>query len=254
MKKRLLLIPLFAGLVLSGCGKDEPKGDEPVGGDELPPEDTTDHSPVLKEEFGDYQLAKELKDHGRYILGVYRHEDDIMRFFSGDYHRDAKGHYPFYMGTLQNFDDYEGAAEIEVIFQNETEFVMQVHAPGMVWDEKYIGVYSAFSSSENAVMSVAAMDSIDQEEYFVPDSEGNPTTKQTDKPSAIFKFHSVENDVGIYAPAADYMYTELGDKEATPKYLGTAGDFVSIDCKQADIALDGVEYDLAHLYELKEAE
>ena len=178
-----------------------------------------------------------------------------MRFFSGDCHKDSKGQYPFYMGTLEDFDSYEGAAEIEVVFLNDEEFTMQVSAPGQFWDGKYIGVYSAHSSNQNPVMSIAPLDSPDQTEYYPVQQNGDPGEDLADTPSAKWKFHTVEDDVQIYAPAADYMYSELGDQSATPKYLGTgAAKFVSIDCKQASAALDGIEYDLAHLYELKEAE
>ena len=260
MKKRLFLVPLISMLALTGCDlfkkKDNTSGD---GGNSsgLPPEDTTDHSPILKEEFGDYELAKTLTNGARYVLAVYKHEDEYVRFFNGDFHRDANGHYPFYMGS--SFDlSSETPAEVEVNFVSDDEFTMKVYAPGKVWDQHYIGVYSAHGSGGGPVMSIAYLSSPDQTEYVTPNSDGTiPAVDEdhplTDVPSAKFKFHTVENDVKLYAPAADYKYAELGDSEATPKYLGTGLKFQSIDCKVASEALDGLTYDLAHLYQKKVA-
>ena len=258
MKKRLLLLPLIAGFALSGCSFEDlmfwkKKGEDTPKKDELPPEDDTDHSPTIKEEFGDYEVAKELKDGGKYILGVYRHDGDFMRFFSGDYHRDKNGQYPYYLGTLDNFDSYEGAAEIEVHYINDNEFTMQVHAEGLPWDGKYMGVYSAHDNSGDPVMSIAVLDSPDQTDYYPPQKDGSEGTVKADTPSGTWKFHTVEDELNIYAPAADYRHEEGGDAAPVAKYLGTTGDYVSMDCRPKSFALDGVEYDLARLYQLKEA-
>ncbi len=267
MKKRLFLVPLIGGFLLASCSLEDlmfwKKNSEPEQGnkeqefkpDPVPPEDTTDHSPVLKEEFGDYKLAKTVEEGKRYILGVYRHETDIMRFFSGDYHRDAKGFYPYYLGTLAA-DETTGAAEIEIKFKegSTTEFSMQVFTTNseLPWNGKYIGVYSAKATS-NDVISIALLDSPDQTEYYSPDK---PTVK-TNATNGYWKFHTTlrdkqrDEDRTVYAPGADYLHEELGDTEAVPKLLGTRGKFESMDCQTYEIAIDGIEYDLSHLYEHK---
>ena len=270
MKKRLFLLPLLGGFLLTGCQiqignkvikffeKDEPKqeekkddekpseggeqGGEEQGGEETP----TTVAPVIKEEFGDYKLAKSVVEGGKYVIGVYRSKFDYMRFFNGDYHRDAKGYYPFYMGCGAE-DDVSCAAEVTAHFVSENEFTLQVSTSdtSLPWNGKYIGVYSATSGYNNQVMSIAVMDSPDQTSYTDPKSG-----KVTDVPSAIFKYHTTCNEQTVYAPAVDYKYEGL-DEEKVPKFLGTAADYVSIDCKSYEVATDGNEYDLAHLYEHK---
>ena len=270
MKKHLILFPLMAGLLLGSCdfeifgtpihfGKDEEtqqeekkeenKGNENEqqeqqgGGEAEVQEFKIENAPVLKEEFGDYKLAKTLEEGKRYIFAAYKHDSDKMLVFNGDYHRDNKGFYPFYLGG--QFDSTEGAAEVEIHKINNEEFTIQVHSSHEEWDGKYMGVYSAISGYDNKVMSIAVLDSPTQETYVDP-----KTGKQTDKPSAVFKFHTEEYGGKIYAPAADYLYQGV-DEEIVPKFMGTSGDYKSIDCKSYEVALDGVSYDLAHFYEHK---
>ena len=277
MKKHLILFPLMAGFLLGGCEfeifgvpisfmekeeekeeekkqegesqKQEQEGEgqqgEGEGEGEGGGEEEVVNPPVLLEEFGDYKLAKSLEEGKRYIFAAYKHDHDKVLYFNGDYHRDSKGFYPFYLGGSFYEDSTDGAAELEIHKINDTEFTIQVHSSHEEWDGKYIGVYSASSSYGNQVMSVAVLDDPYQETYVDP-----KTNKQTDKPSGIFKFHAQEGKLNIYAAAADYKYEGV-DEEAVPKYLGTSGDYQSIDCKSYEVALDGVSYDLAHFYEHK---
>lgn len=260
MKKRLFLVPLLGGFLLSSCSfsdlmfwqKKESSQEEQkheYKPDPKPPEDTTDHSPVLKEEFGDYKLAKTVEEGKDYVFGVFRHELQKMRFFSGDYHRDSAGYYPYYLGTLAE-DVTEGAAKIRIKFKegSTTEFSMQVFTDDdtLPWNEKYIGIYSAKAKSRD-VISIALLDTPDQEDYYSP----NAPTVKTNKTNGYWKFHTTLEERNVFAPAADYRHTELGDSTAVPKFLGTAGDFTSMDCQTYQTAIDGVEYDLAHLYEHK---
>lgn len=248
MKKRLFLIPLTAGFVLTGCkvtlfGKTftffEKKGSTDV---ELPQN-------FLKE-FQGYKLATSVKDGGRYLLGVYRVNEDLMRFANGDYHRDGNKYFPFYMATVAGTT--EGAAEIEVKMVGNDEFTMQVFASGQVWDQKYIGVYSAESTYGNSVMSIALLDSPDQTSYTDPKD-----SKTSDNVSAKFKFYTTYEEMPAYAPAAPFQFPDI-DEEKVPKFMGTGHntsdgepDYTSIDCKSYDIALNSELYDLAHLYEKK---
>ena len=259
MKKQLFLLPLLGGLLLTGCkitignktiyiGEKKGSNNE----EKKTEEDTNKLPDNFCETFKGYQLARSVKDGGRYKLGVYRQKEDLMRFVNGDYHRDSKGYYPFYMATVagNESDVMEKAAEIEVKFVGNDEFTMQVFASGQVWDQKYIAVYSASSSFGNQVMSIALLDTPDQASYTNP--KDNKTFTDL---TSHFKFYTVYNDVTAYAPAAPFQYPEV-DEEKVPKFMGTGhanegADYTSVDCKSYEAALDYESYDLAHLYEKK---
>ena len=218
--------------------------DEPAAEEELP-------SNFLKE-FKGYKLAREVKDGGRYLLGVYRQKEDLMRFANGDYHRDSRGYYPFYMATVAGNEEdvMSKAAEFEVKFVGNDEFTIQVFCEGQVWHQKYVGVYAASSSYGNQVTSIALLDSPDQTSYTNP--KDNKTFTDL---TSHFKFFSEFNEVKAYAPAALYQYPEV-DEEKVPKFMGTGHanegtDYTSIDCKSYEAALDYESYDLAHFYEKK---
>lgn len=243
MKKRLLFLPLIAGMALCSCEIEifglHIGGGSNTGG-------TTDAS--ILEEFQGYKLAKSVKDGGKYLLGVYRVNEDLMRFASGNYHTDENGEYPFYMGTVGGTTS--GAAEITVKMLGHGEFSMQVSAPGKVWDQKYIGVYAATSSFNNTVMSIALLDDPDQTSY----SQGGKSYS----PKGRFKFFEEYDGAKQYAPGVMFQYPGV-DEEEVPKFLGsghnadadTEGDYISIDCKSYEVALQRDAYDLGHLYEKK---
>lgn len=243
MKKGLFFLPLIAGMALCSC-EFEIFGIH-IGGDKTKNDESTDTSIVY--EYQGYKLAKEVKDGGKYILGVYRINENKMRFANGDYHRDDNGEYPYYMGTVEGTT---GAAEITVKMLGHGEFSMQVSAPGMVWDQKYIGVYAANSSFNNPVMSIALLDSPDQTSY----SQGGKTYT----PKGTFKYFEEYDGVKQYAPGVMFQYQGI-DEEEVPKFLGTGhnanaeqeGDYTSFDCKSYEVALSRDAYDLAHLYEKK---
>ena len=266
MKKSLILLPLLAGLTLSGCeinlfgkkivirGKDGENQNQNNNNNNNNNNDGGEGNTLYTlEEFQGHKLVKEVKDGGRYYLGVYRHEEDLIRFFNGDYHRDSKGYYPYYLNTVAG--TVTGAAEVEVKFVGNDEFALLVHANGEVYDGKYIGVYSASSSYGNNVMSVAAFDSLDQTTYQDPKTQ----QRYTDF-TMKFKFLSTYEGTNCYAPAAMFKYPDV-DEEAVPKFLGTGhisekskeegqSDYTSIDSKSYEVALDPEQYDLAHFYEI----
>ena len=248
MKKQLFLLPLLGGLVLSGCtikiGNKTIKLFEKKGSGE-----SVEWPDNWCAEFQGYKIATEVKEGVRYLLGNYRVREDIMRFANGDYHRDDKGYYPFYMGTVAK--TVEGAAEIEIKFTNkeEGEFSMQMFCRGQVWHQKYIGVYAAESSFGNQVMSIALLDSPDQTSYT------DPKSNKTYTPSGVFKFYKEFDGMMAYAPAAPFQYPDR-DEEKVPKFFGTGhasegDDFTSMDCKSYETALLADDYDLSHLYEKK---
>ena len=271
MKKRLLLLPIIGAFMLTGCrltignktivflekkskeNNQENNNQQNNNNNEQNEQNTEDEvdAPVLKEEFGDYKLAKSVQDGKKYLFGVYRHEYEIMRFFNGDYHRDGDAYYPYYMNTTEN--TVEGAAEVELhmIDAASGTFSLQVHASGKVWDNKYIGIYPAKTSGKKPVMSIALLADPQQTSYFIPDENGDPTTTAAEAPCGIFKFHDEVMKAKTYAPAISFQHSEAGDTEAVPKFFGTAGSYTSIDCKSYEEAILGSVYDLAHLYEHK---
>lgn len=252
MKKQLFLLPLLGGLVLTGCqikiGNKTIKFFEKKSSDQNSSDTSGFEWPAnFLPEFQGYKIATEVKDGGRYLLGVYRTREDLIRFANGDYHRDGNNFFPFYMGTVAGTT--QGAAEIEVKMKSADEFTMQVFAEGQVWHQKYIGVYAASSSFGNSVMSIALLDTPDQTSYV------DPKDHKTWTVSSTFKYYTTYNETMAYAPAAPFQYPDI-DEEKVPKFLGTGhasegADYTSMDCKSYEVALDAESYDLAHLYEKK---
>ena len=246
MKKRLFLLPLIGGMLLSGCDfEDLMFWKKPVF-----PENTL-------EEFQGYKIATKLKEGKRYLLGDYRVREDLMRFANGDYHWDSGQFYPFYMGTVAGTT--EGAAEFEIKYLDKGagEFSIQCFAKdeSLPWNKKYIGVYAAISTHDNQVMSLALLDDPKQTTYT------DPKDHKDWRVSGTFKFYKEYEGLPAYAPAAPFAYPEV-DPEPVPKFLGSSKitqegwdkgekDYISMDCKKWEDALSTEKYDLAHFYEKK---
>ena len=251
MKKHLVLLPMIAGLALTGCDlfgkKDNKNGDSVTFPDNF-----------LKE-FRGYELATSVEDGGRYLLGVYRVRYDQIRFANGDYHWGTNSKtkqwdwFPYYMGTIGA--TVEGACEVEVKMVGNNQFTLQVFAEGKPWHQKYIGIYGATSGYDNKVTSIGLFDSPNAKTYTDP--------KTSDYYSSVatkFEYYTEYNGVKAYAPAIPYLF-EGKDEEATPKFLGIGhaseetiakeGDYIAIEAKSFEGALDYEAFDLAHLYKKK---
>ena len=251
MKKRLLMLPMMAGLLLSGCkftifGKTitlfEPASDTP-----------SDLPENFKVEFEGYKMATKLKDGGQYVLGVYRINENLMRFADGNYHSDKNGQYSFYLGTTT---EVEKAAIVEATSLGNGEFSLKMIARGTPWHNKYIGVYSAESSYANKVMSIAPLDELDQTTFTVTNKK--TTSQVTATTSTHFKYYKTYEDMPAYSVAAMYQHEGVDLEGAVPKFIGTGHnqsdsepDYTSMDCKSYEVALSLDSYDLAHLYEKK---
>ena len=251
MKKRLLMLPMMAGLLLSGCkftifGKTitlfEPASDTP-----------SDLPENFKVEYEGYKMATKLKDGGQYVLGVYRINENLMRFADGNYHSDKNGQYSFYLGTTT---DVEQAAIVEATSLGNGEFSLKMIARGTPWHNKYIGVYSAESSYANKVMSIAPLDELDQTTFTVTNKK--TTSQVTATTSTHFKYYETYEDMPAYSVAAMYQHEGVDLEGAVPKFIGTGHnqsdnepDYTSMDCKSYEVALSLDSYDLAHLYEKK---
>ncbi len=49
-----------------------------------------DEAGAVVKEFQGHKIATKVKDGGEYYLGVYRKNEELMRFGNGDYHHDDK--------------------------------------------------------------------------------------------------------------------------------------------------------------------
>ena len=248
MKKRLLWVPVFASLVLTGCeftifGKTIRIG-EP---------DTLELPENFKQEIDGYKMATKLKDGGEYILGVYRINEDIMRFADGNYHSDKNGQYSFYLGTSTDISE---AATVVATSLGNGEFSLQmITSKGRPWNNKYIGVYSAESSYSNKVMSIAPLDELDQTTFTVTNKKS--TSQVTAKTQTHFKYYETLDGMPAYTVGAMYLHEGV-DEEEVVKFIGTGHnqsdtepEYTSMDCKSYEVALSLDAYDLAHLYEKK---
>ena len=251
MKKRLLLLPIFASLTLTGCeitlfGKTI-KLFEPSSTDSL------DLPANFKQEIDGYKMATSLKDGGEYILGVYRVNEDVMRFADGNYHSDDNGQYSFYLGTSTDISE---AAIVKAKSLGDGEFSLQMIAKGKVWHNKYIAVYNAKSSYGNDVMSIAALDELDQTTFTTINRK--TTTTVTAVTQTHFKYYETYEDMPAYSVGAMYEHEGIDLSGPVPKFIGTGhntnedeADYISMDCKTYEVALELSSYDLAHLYEKK---
>ncbi len=277
MKKRLLILPLLGGFLLTGCDfmdtvkgwfspktEDKSSGDskKDKGDDDDIPELIVDHTPQIKETYGGYKLARTLQEGKRYILGAYRHKSDTMRFFNGDYHRDGNGpddYYPYYLGTVENSTESAAQIEIEFVDGSTTDFnIHVVEIPGegeKPYLDKYIGIYAGTSEFDNVVTSMALLDDPNQTTYHDPkkdvDHEGVKcnftfTGKYTKGEGAS------ATEVDVYAPC---IWFSKNDEPEQLIFLGTkidSNNYTSFDSQYAESATDGGAYDLAHFYELIE--
>lgn len=254
MKKRLFILPLMAGLVLTGCEITLFGKTIKFGKDKEDEVDLASLPENFKLEYEGYKMATSLKDGGRYILGTYRINEDVMRFADGNYHSDIKDgkqcYYSFYLGTTE---DTSEAAVIEAKALGNDEFSLKMICEGKPWHNKYIGVYNAVSEYSNDVMSIAPLDELNQKQFEVHNKDKVGTV--TALTQTHFKYYGKYNDSPACTVAAMYLHQGV-DEEEVPKFIGTGHnksynepDYTSMDCKSYDIALELEEYDLAHLYE-----
>lgn len=256
MKKRLFLLPVLAGLALTGCDFDF---FGLFGGDksEQALQQLVDSGAALKDYKG-YTIATKVKDGGEYLMGVYRKNEDLIRFANGDYHRDSNGFYPFYMATVGATT--EGAATVKVKFHTDKKFSLQLSCPGQPWDGKYVGFYPA-KASKNWVSSVALLEDPTQKVFdTIPykDKDGQHASEQKNC-YGLFTWFDYCEGMPVCAPGITYQHPEL-DEEQVPKFMGTGhnanvskgeDDYSSIDAKNWEAATDNEAYDLMHLYEKK---
>ena len=253
MRKRLFLLPIMAGLALTGC--DFNFFGLFGGGDKSAQalQQLIDNGAALKE-FKGYEVATKVEDGGEYLLGVYRKNEDLIRFANGDYHKDAAGTYPFYMATVSATT--EGAAKVTVKFQSKDKFSLQVSCPGKPWDGKYIGLYPT-KATKNFVTSLALLDDPNQKVYTTIPNHQNPTAEQKNCYGLFTWFDYCEGSP-VCAPGITMQHPDV-DEEPVPKFFGTGhdadaatkGDYTSIDAKSWEAAIDNEAYDLMHLYKKK---
>ena len=254
MNKKLLLLGAIGVLSLSACSMfTGSKADAAIA-------ELADEGAALKE-FQGHNVVTKVKDGEEYYMGIYRKNEDLMRFANGEYHTDAKDYYPFYMSTTSG--TVEGAATVTVKMINKIKktFGLQIKAPGKVWDGKYLGVYGSISSvgKQNPVTSLALLDDPTQTEYDTITNKTQVLKSERVTCSGVFQFFGYYEKSPVCAPAVIYQNEFFGEEKAYPKFLGTGhnanvdrgeADYFSMDAKLGVDAIDIEVYDLMHLYTL----
>ena len=246
MNKRILLLPLLSGLVLTGCdffkkdsGKKDPINNVVVD----PPKDIP-----LMEEYGDYKMASSVVAGREYLLGSKRTQglhDGEVRFFNGNYHigddeEDEKSYnkrYSHYLGTTKaENNDLSFAARLEAVDAGNGEFSFIVHTTdeSLPWNNKYLGVYPS-KATKNYVLSFCLLDtpdsktfiSVDDNKYASSDGELEVTSNTV---FSKFKFYTTYQDERpIKTIGFEYLYDDAGDTEEVAKFFGTEGDYSSFN-------------------------
>lgn len=254
MNKKLLMLTGAAVLTLASCEFSlfGNKGNKLSGAlAEL------NEAGAVLTEFQGHKLTTKVEDGKEYYLGVYRRNEDLIRFANGDYHRDDNGSYPFYMGTVGGTT--QGAATVKVEMLEGNKFGLKVicdpsvPADNAPWNGKYIGVYAAISSFGNDVTSIALLDDPTQTTYNTIPHQNNKS--QVVSCSGIFEMIEYYDDMPAAAPAIMFEHEVLDEGSATPKFFGTGHnesydepDYTSFDAKNYIEALNIENYDLMHLY------
>lgn len=201
---------------------------------------------------GDYVRVDNPVEGEKYFFGFYKPSTNKLMLANGKYHSDSKGSYPFYMATVETDAETTEAASFEISkLSGGTEFTIKVTCPNDTtrpWHNKYMSIYSASSSYDNAVMSLAAVDNIN-EKFDTLDTSAvpKPTGNLVDV-NGKFEFvttteTAVFNGVGIVAKHSSE------DNERLWTFGCKYTDYVSIDCSNEDKALSN-DYSVAHFYKL----
>ena len=205
-----------------------------------------------KEEILGYKRVDNPTDGGKYLLGYYDFVTKKMRFANGDYHKDDKGTYPYYLATTDN--TATGAAEFQVDYVSEDEFTIHVTCSdsSKPWNNKYFGVYAATSSHANSVFSIAPCDDLNEQYTDLGGTKHDVL--------GVWKFYQNATVDGV-----TYQVNTIGaelvhpDSDTDPVlrmfgckcydgYNKTASGYVSIDCS-AQSSCVATDYSIAHLYE-----
>lgn len=193
-------------------------------------------------EFLGHKRADKLEEGKDYYLAVCKkNENNRMMFVNGNPHSDAKGEYPFYMAEteIDTAEKLQYAAKITVDYVegSTTEFTLQVHKEGGKNDGKYVGVYLADSTYGNQVLS-----------FYLADNVGD---KHEGKEECYYNFSWLDKfeEYNINTAVIKIQDTRLGDDKPEPKFIGTGGEYISMDCSNADKAMNE-DYNLGYFYEV----
>ena len=165
-------------------------------------------------------------------------------FINGEPHKDAKGVYPFYMSETEietEEDLVQYAAKVTVDFISDKEFTMHISKEGADNDDTYIGIYLATSSYSNDVLSFHCGSEVG--EKFVDDHGVEHDTMYN------WTWCDEYNSFAIQTVVMMYQDERTGDTEKQPKFIGTGGEYVSMDCSNETKALAN-DYNLAYFYEV----
>ena len=251
MKKSLILLPLLAALALVGCGKEEAGGNNNGGNSDDTEVDDGFIDKLGPDQVGVFKRVDEPELGKSYVFGYYDYNSEELRLANGKYHSDSKGFYPYYMATEQTTEDSDELARFTLEDGGTGKYMVKVSCADTEkpWHNKYMSIYSATSSYDNLVFSIAPVDDVDGQ-YQPLDKQLNPNGDPVD---VIGRFDFVKDDEVSHLSTIGISVTHAQEVDADIfRTFGCAyGSYVSIDCSSIDKAI-GDDYSVAHFYEIVE--
>lgn len=214
-------------------------------------------SKIAPEEFLGHKRATELVDGATYYYAVCkRNKNDAMMFINGEEHSDEstdeggnkiKNYYPYYMSETQvtTEDELSQMAKVTVEFVEGSDkyFNLKIEKEGAKNDGTYIGIYNSNNKNGNALSSIHCAKVLG--ETYV-----DPSDSDTEK-ECYYNFEWLEKYNGYsIKTAVCVLKDERIEEEASPRFIGTGGDYVSMDCSNKDKAFKD-DYNLAYFYEVE---
>lgn len=218
---------------------------------------SNDTSKLAPETFLNLKRVTELQDGKSYYLAVCKYnEKGKMMFINGEPHRDTPEgatdpvDYPYYMSETEvtSEEQLTDLATVTVDFKDGSDklFNMKINKSGATNDGKYIGLYKSKATSGECVSIHCAAEL--GETYADPSEEG-----QVKECSYDFEWIETYNNYDLKTFCAMIQDERVGEEQPMPRFFGTGGKYVSVDCSNEKKAFAG-DYNLAYFYEVADPE
>ena len=223
-----------------------------IGGDQTTKIQTDLNHTVYEKYSEHYEVARSIKDGGRYILGYFSNKNNNFKFITGNYDGHSREsssstqhYYSMFMQTqAKSYIDYE--VEVEAKFVSDDEFTLQVIGESTDWDQKYISVYLGVRITDTEPLIAGLNNPNDQTFIVYNGGEGTEVNALT---VSKFKFYENYNGATVRTFAATYPATDTNNNPFEI-FLGVSGNYSSLDCKSAEYAMNlENSYQLARLFE-----